>query len=59
MRAILHIKSDTADARAEAVIRGQIAQADLRLELVDLRVAEPDYDALLDKIFAADSVAVW
>ena len=30
-----------------------------RIELVDLTVPEPDYEKLLDKIFAADSVQVW
>lgn len=59
MRTILHIQSDTTDARAEAVIDLQSRQPDVRVELFDLRVADPNYSALLDSIFAADSVAVW
>jgi hypothetical protein len=59
MRTILHIQSDTTDARAEAVIDLQCRQPDLHVERFDLRVAHPDYAALLDRIFAADSVAVW
>ena len=59
MRVILHIKSDTADTRAEAVINHQLAQDELHVEIMDLGVDQPDYEALLDKIFAADSVAVW
>lgn len=59
MRTILHIQSDTTDARAEAVIDLQGRQPDVHLEKFDLRVADPDYAALLDRIFAADSVAVW
>lgn len=59
MRSILHIQSDTTDARAEALIAAQRTLADLQVEVVDLRAGEPDYPALLDRIFAADSVAVW
>jgi len=59
MRAILHIQSDTTDARAEAVIAAQRDLNDGRVEVVDLRTGNPDYDALLDRIFAADTVAVW
>lgn len=59
MRSILHIMSATANARAEAVITAQHVQSELRIEVVDLRGSEPDYGALLEKIFAADSVAVW
>jgi hypothetical protein len=59
MRSIVHIQSDTTDARAEALIAAQRALAELRVGVVDLRTGEPDYDALLDRIFAADSVAVW
>lgn len=59
MRTLLHIKSDTADARAEAIINHQLAQDDVEVEVVDLNVDQPDYAALLDKILAADSVSVW
>lgn len=59
MRSILHIQSDTADARAEAVISVQGTLPELRVEVVDLRVAEPDYTALLERILAADAIAVW
>ena len=59
MRTMLHIKSATANAQAEVVIAAQHVQSELRIEVVDLRGSEPDYGALLEKIFAADSVAVW
>jgi hypothetical protein len=59
MRSILHIQSDTTDARAEAAIAAQRALADVRVDVVDLRPGTPDYNALLDCIFAADAVAVW
>ena len=59
MRSILHIQSGTTDGRAETLIAAQRTLAELRVEVVDLRTGEPDYDALLDRIFAADSIAVW
>ena len=59
MRLILHIKSDTADERADAIIRTQQGTADHKVEVVDLRGEVPNYDALLDRVFAADAVAVW
>jgi len=59
MRSILHLQSDTTDARAEAVIAAQRTLADVRIEVVDLRAGKFDYDALLDRIFAIDAVAVW
>ncbi|MBI1178661.1 hypothetical protein GC207_14610 [bacterium] len=59
MRTLLHIKSDTADARAESVISQQLARDELAVEICDLNIDQPDYESLLDKILAADSVAVW
>jgi len=59
MRTVLHVKSDTADARAESVINHQLGLEHLNVEIVDLSVDQPDYETLLDKILAADSVAVW
>jgi hypothetical protein len=59
MRTLLHIKSDTADARAETVINQQLAREDFHVEIVDLNVDQPDYETLFEKIFTADSVAVW
>jgi len=59
MRTILHIKSATTDALAEAVIASQRADEKLRVEIVDLNVDDPDYQSALEKIFAAESVAVW
>jgi hypothetical protein len=59
MRTILHIKTATADALAEDVISTQLADTSLRIEIADLNIDKPDYQSALEKIFAADSVAVW
>ncbi|HAV62628.1 MAG TPA: hypothetical protein DCY13_09710 [Verrucomicrobiales bacterium] len=59
MHTILHIKSDTADVLAERIIAVHMADESIREEIVDLNVDQPDYAGLLEKIFAADAVAVW
>ncbi len=59
MRAVLHILTKPAETLAGEIISRQSSQADVKVEVVDLTQPEPDYAALLEKIFAADSVAVW
>jgi len=59
MPAILHILTKPADPLAQEIISRQVQQPDVKVERVDLTQAEPDYNALLQKIFAADAVAVW
>jgi hypothetical protein len=59
MRTILHVLTQPEDNLAAKIIEQQGMQPDCRVEVVELSALEPDYDALLDKIFAADSVAVW
>jgi hypothetical protein len=59
MRHILHILTDANRDTAAAVIEAQKADKDVELELLDLAAATPNYDALLEKIFSADSVQVW
>jgi hypothetical protein len=58
-RTILHVLTRPDDALAEAVIGAQRGQAEASLSVVDLTGPEPDYFALLEKIFSADSVQVW
>ncbi len=55
----LHILTQPADEVALEVIKAQRAQPGHEVEVVDLTVAEPDYAALVEKVFAADSVATW
>lgn len=57
MKTILHLKSDTTDALAGQIIDAQRDLPELQLEVVELNRA--DYRVVLEKIFAADAVAVW
>jgi hypothetical protein len=59
MRHILHILTDANCAVAAAIIEAQKADRDVELEVLDLTPATPNYDALLEKIFSAESVQVW
>jgi len=59
MRTVLHILTKPADTFAGEIISRQTSQPDVRVEVVDLAQPTPDYLALLEKIFAADAVAVW
>ena len=60
MGLMLHILTRPDDALPREIIAGQRAQRETEaVEVFDLTVPEPDYSALLVKIFSADSVAVW
>ena len=59
MRKVLHILTKENDTDANEVISRQGALPDCELMTVDLAAGQPDYKGLLEKIFAADSVAVW
>ncbi len=59
MRSILHILTRPEDELTSAVIAGQRALPDTAAEVADLTVSAPDYDAVVERIFAADSVQVW
>jgi len=59
MTAILHIFTKPADPLVQEIISRQLQEPDTAVEVVDLSQPAPDYAALLDKVFAADSVTVW
>lgn len=59
MRKVLHILTKENDTDADDVVSRQRALPDCELETVDLAAGQPDYAGLLEKIFTADSVAVW
>ncbi len=59
MRSVLHILTRPNDALARELIARQKNIAENKVEVVDLTQPEPDYKALLEKIFAADSVESW
>ena len=59
MRRILHILTRPDDALAREIAARQRRGADNNVETVDLTEAEPDYKALLKKIFECDSIQTW
>ncbi len=56
---ILHILTNPEDALAREIITLQQAGNQETVKVADLTVPEPDYEALLREIFAADAVTVW
>ncbi|MGP8199508.1 MAG: hypothetical protein ACLQU4_08415 [Limisphaerales bacterium] len=59
MRILLHILTRPDDALAREIITEQQRNGDNKAIVVDLTRAQPDYKALLENIFAADSVQIW
>lgn len=59
MPILLHILTNESETLAREIISHQRELTDCRVEVVDLTQPEPDYEALLEKIFAADSIQVW
>ena len=59
MRILLHILTQPSDDLARQLIDQQRLQPGHQIEIADLTQPEPDYTALIEKIFTADSVAVW
>jgi hypothetical protein len=59
MRTILHILAQPEDELTRDLIARQRTLPETKIETAELTGAAPDYDALVEKIFAADSVAVW
>jgi|HubBroStandDraft_1064217.scaffolds.fasta_scaffold279224_3 hypothetical protein len=59
MRRVLHILTKPDDALAGELMARQKNAPGTKVEVVDLNLAQPDYNALLEKIFAADSVESW
>lgn len=61
MKQVLHILTHNEDDLARTIIESQRAtgSAEFAIETADLTVEKPDYPALLEKIFKADSVSVW
>lgn len=59
MRTILHILTRPEEELTRAVMAAQRGLPETTVETVELTGAAPDYDALVEKIFSADSVEVW
>ena len=59
MRKILHILTKPEDALAAEIMARQKTNAETKVDVVDLSTASPDYEAVVRKVFNADSVQVW
>jgi hypothetical protein len=59
MRTILNIITKPEDAFAVRMIEQQETVRDHKIETVDLTKTAPNYDELVKKIFAANSIQVW
>lgn len=59
MRQILVLQTKGFEPLNDLVIELERQLPDARVEVVDLTVGNPDYAALVDRIFASDSVQVW
>jgi hypothetical protein len=58
MRTILHILTRPEDEVTRQLIERQRSLPETAVEVVSLSNQSPDYEQLVEKIFAADSVAV-
>lgn len=59
MPAVLHILTRPDDTLSREIIGQQKAGNGIEIDVVDLTVPQPDYKALLEKIFTVDSVETW
>jgi hypothetical protein len=58
MRTILHILTRSEDELTRQLIANQQTLSETKVEVVDLTNA-PDYDTLVEKMFAANSIEVF
>lgn len=59
MRQVLLILTQSLDPLNDIVTGIEPTLPDVRTEVIDLTIDQPDYQRLLTAIFAADSVQVW
>jgi hypothetical protein len=59
MRIVLHILTRPDDALAQEIITCQQKSKENNIVVEDLTKSHPDYKALMENIFAAESVQVW
>ncbi len=55
----LHILTGPKDELVDRLLRVQQSQPNSEVVVVDLTAPEPDYEALVRKVFEADSIATW
>jgi hypothetical protein len=59
MRKLLHILTKENDSLGTEIIAHQRQHEEFHVEVIDLSQPQPDYAAILEKVFDADSVQVW
>ena len=59
MKTQLHIVTRPLEASKVELLEAIRRESDLEVRVVDLTVSGPDYRALVEAIFAADSVVTW
>lgn len=59
MRHILLVLNQSLDPLNDIVTQVEQRLPEVRVEVADLTVEAPDYEALLAAVFRADSVQVW
>jgi hypothetical protein len=59
MTTILHILTRGTDELSQRIIEAQRALPDTRIEVMDLPPEGADYTAVVENIFASDSIEVW
>lgn len=59
MKAQLHILTRPPDELVQALITGPRGEPGPEVVVVDLTQSDPDYAALVEKVFQSDSVVTW
>ncbi len=59
MHTILHILTRPEDEVTRELVAQQRVMPETTVDVADVTNTVPDYEALVEKIFAADSVEVW
>jgi len=55
----LHILTRPADPLVVSLLEAERAAGEVELTVTDLTQPDPDYAALVEQVFAADSVVTW
>ena len=59
MTTLLHVLTRPADDWVQSLIKSQETCTTHTVEVIDLTLGTPDYAHLVERVFAADSVATW
>jgi hypothetical protein len=59
MTTLLHVLTRPSDDWVRSLMLSQESHAEQNVEVIDLTLDTPDYARLVERVFAADSVATW